>query len=134
MPPAPDALRSYRRDVLASMRKFSTAVDALIERAAKVLDPESVVAKPSGEPLSLEELGRAGIDLIEHARDDDGDLLTEDAEDMVVAIENGLLPEMEDYRERVLEPLRELRKDLQKRMGDLKDVTVPATTLWRSDD
>lgn len=133
MPPAPDALRSYRRDVLASMRKFAAAVDALLERATAVLTPDSVVAKPGGGVLSLDELASAGFELIEHARDDNGDLLTEEADEMVEAIENGLLPEIEDYRERVLDSLRDLKGDLQKRMGTIKDITVPARTLWRSD-
>lgn len=118
--PANDALYRYQRDMLTGMRKFLLKLRAAEARIAVALDEEG------GE---LEEMGQAGVALVEYAYDDDGELRNPDAQEMVDAIDNGILPDLDDARRAILDPLRDLIEDMGKRIARLADVVAPKDAM-----
>jgi len=120
VPPAPDALLSYQQDMLAEMRRFVTRLKKLRETAEKVLVEQT---------QRLSDLEAAGHELREYAFGDDGLLLNESAEEMTDAIDNGLIPDIEDFRGRVLEALGELEAEMGKKIRALEAIEVPPDAM-----
>lgn len=120
MPFEADALAKYQRDVLAMMRTFLGEVTQLEADARRVLERYA---------SELEELAQAGPDLAIAAYDDMGDLINEDAEEIVTAIENGVVPDLEDARTGTIDTLEELGKKLREAIESLAEIQVPKNAL-----
>lgn len=122
MPIDPNALALYQRDAIAALRSFAVDVEAL---------ETAILAVLSGRAAKLEDVAHTGHELASYAYDDNGDLLNPDAEDMVTAIDNGVVPDIEDAREGALEPVRKLLADLRSSLANLEGISVPADAMAR---
>jgi hypothetical protein len=126
VPPAPDALHRYQQDLLAGMRQFVVRLRDLEQKV------DGVLGRKAKDLVQLEKMGLVGHDLVEYAYDEnDGDLLNPDAEDIVDAIDNGILPDLDDARRAILDPLRDLIADTVKRMAQLADIEAPRNGMVR---
>ncbi len=117
-----DMLASYQRDVLAALRWFLTEVEELSWTSAYVLGDCA---------SSLETLGQAGHALTELAYGDDGELLDPLSEEMVEAIDNGIVPDLEDAREQVTGTIRELTEKLRASIAAVDGILVPLDETGR---
>jgi hypothetical protein len=122
VPVDPNALALYQQDVLAALRALLGEVEALDLAIQDVL-----VARAR----EFDAVGQVGHELAMLAYDDDGDLLNPLAEEMVDAIDNGIVPDLADAREGVLEPLRALATQLRESVATVEGIEVPPDAMTR---
>jgi hypothetical protein len=120
VPIDPNALALYQQDVLRLLRAFVIDVEELNGAARDAL-----------VCVGLEDARDTGHELAMLAYDDDGELLNPGAEEMVDAIHNGIVPDLEDARERVMEALHELASALRDSIASVEAIEVPPNAMVR---
>jgi hypothetical protein len=121
VPIDPNALALYQQDVLKELR-------ALL---AQIEDMEASYEHVRRRAAVLELVRDAGHELATLAYDDDGELLNPDAEEMVDAIHNGVVPDLEDASGQIVESLEALEGDLRESIASVEVIQVPPHAMVR---